>query len=349
MTRRHEEGRALLSLCPKLSVVVLAALAIASCSATDAENEIVITEVPDATGAAITTTDETTASTIGSDTEGTVAPTDDGVAEADMSSKTAVSPPAPLSAPDGGVEPVEVSVSIDCSRGISLSDLGIDLARIPFVEDTAPDATKWVDITITVANPTGERIQVDPGFEVTFTDIAGLTLASQPWVDDSDPIWRAISGIEFIAGPEQTVTRRIVVFEGFSGRLFLRDSHDLLLASLNGCAISSEPVAAVLAPDSYPAEVTFQLDDCGPDEEGINFEATLTATNNGVDPADLNVRAEMVDQLGDRFASFGTNENPLVIAPGATETMTIAGSAWLADDLSNLVGCRLYYAKFAGR
>ena len=50
-------------------------------------------------------------------------------------------------------------------------------------------------------------------------------------------------------GPDQTVRRRIVIFEGSWGRLFLRDSHDLLLESLGDCAISDEP--AVQALDTY--------------------------------------------------------------------------------------------------
>lgn len=245
------------------------------------------------------------------------------------------------------VEPPEVTLSIDCERGTSLRDLGIAPSRVPFVDDDAPDETRWIDIETRIANPTDRRIQVDPGFKVTFLDDNGATLAEQPWIDDSDPIYRQLSTTEMTADPEQTITRRIVIFEGFSGRLVLREAHDLLFDSLDRCEINANPLVSDQPPFTPPTDIVLELDDCEPDATGSIFEATLTASNRTDTSIDLRADAEILDETGTRIAALGTNEIPLTVAAGATEEATLAGPAWQIDDLSRAAECRLYAARSA--
>ena len=82
-----------------------------------------------------------------------------------------------------------------------MDELGIDIERVPFVVDDALDATTWIEIVTTIVNPTDSRIQLDPRFEVVFTDGAGGQLAVQQFVDDSDQIFRELRSADFIVGP----------------------------------------------------------------------------------------------------------------------------------------------------
>ena len=331
-----------------LSMLLSGVLAVTACGDADSGGN-------DAAVADETSTSSTSSSSTTSTTDPVGAEIDSGASDlvvADEPSAPSTSSSSTTTTTDSaGADAArfEVSVSIECRRGESLSGLGIDIGRVPFVADDAPDDTRWVEITATAVNPTDTRVQIDPGFEVTFADAAGAELVTQPFVGDSDPIFRDISATEFVVGPNQTVTQRFVIFEGFSGRLFLRDSHDLLLESLGDCAISGEP--AVEALDSYeaPANVTLDLSDCEPTEDGALFEAILTVNNDGAEAVELNVAAEILDEAGNRIARIGTNEQPVAAAPGETETRTLGGSAWTVEDLSSVAGCGVYFAEPAAR
>jgi hypothetical protein len=226
-----------------------------------------------------------------------------------------------------------------------LNDLGIDITRVPFVDDDAPDDTTWNEIVIKFVNPTDERVGVDSSFDVSFLDDNGEELATQPWVDGTDQVFRALEATAFVIEPNQTFTRRVVLFDGFSGTLFLRDNHERLLESLDSCMLSGEPDIATLEPYELPAGVVLEIGACVPTEDGSLFETTLVAENTGDAAVQLSVAVELVDDSGDRVAIVGSWEQPVSIEPGATETRTLQGAAWPVDDLSTIAGCRIYSAE----
>ncbi len=248
-------------------------------------------------------------------------------------------------APTTTAEDLAVSVSVACTRGDSLDDLGIDLARVPFVDDEAPDDTSWVEIVAEVDNPTDQRVQVDPGFVVSYVDDAGTELAMRPWVDDTDPVYLGLVATDFVVGPGQTATTRSVVFDGYSGRLSFGGDYDLFVTSLDSCSITGGPVVTDEAPYEPPADVRLEISDCGPNEDGSLFTASLTATNDGTEPQRLNVAAEVLDADGDRIGRVGSNEIPVEVAPGAAETRVLEGAAWPVDNLSMVTDCRLDIAE----
>ena len=75
------------------------------------------------------------------------------------------------------------------------------------------------------------------------------------------------------------------------------------------------------------------------------FETTLVAENTGDAAVQFVVAVELVDDAGDRIAVVGSGEQPVSIEPGATETRTLGGAAWLVDDLSSIADCRIYSAE----
>ena len=239
----------------------------------------------------------------------------------------------------------DVSLSIECTRGVSLNDLGIDITRVPFVDDDAPDDTTWIEIITELVNPTDERVAVDPGFAVTFLGSDGEELATQPWADGADPVYLGLEATNFVIEPNQTFTRRLVVFDGYSGTLFLRDNHDRLLESLESCTLSGEPDFTTLEPYEPPVGVSLEIGACAPTEDGSIFETTLVAESTGDAAVQFVVAVELVDDAGDRIAVVGSGEQPVSIEPGATETRTLAGAAWPVDDLSSIAECRIYSAE----
>ncbi len=327
------------------SVLLAAVLAASACSSADeaASEPVVTSETSDPSASIATPTPDSATVTIAS--EGSIV---DESGDADASPSESMSTTTPPDTDGPGQETdADVSLSIECTRGNSLNRLGIDITRVPFVDDDAPDETAWIEIITEFVNPTGERVAVDPGFEVTFLDDDGEELATQPWADGANPVHRGLEATTFVIEPNQTFARRIVVFDGYSGTLFLRDNHDRLLESLDRCALSGEPDVTTLQPYEPPAGVSLEIGTCAPTEDGSIFETTLVAKNTGDAAVQLVVFAELVDDAGDRIAVVGSGELPVSIEPGTTETRTLGGAAWPIDDLSSIADCRIYSAEAA--
>jgi hypothetical protein len=262
--------------------------------------------------------------------------------------ETAAAEPTATPAPtaDPAPDPIpSVSVAIECQRGESLSELDADLSRVTFVPDDAPDDTNWIDVVVTVENPTVDRVQVDPGFDVTLTDADGAEIATQPWVDETyDAVYADIAETDFILQPGQAYARRVVVFEGFSGPLFLRDAQTLALESLASCAVASEPTVDIIGPYEPPPGVTLALADCAAAPNGAVVEADFTVSNGDNEPVSLEVGAEVVDSAGHRLTTIGTFEETLAIPAGETVTRRLTGNASYLD-LQAIADCEIYFAE----
>ena len=256
--------------------------------------------------------------------------------------------PADGAAPDEGSQ---ASVEIACERGESLSDLDADLDRIAFVPDDAPDGTSWVDIVVTVDNPTENRVMIDPGFEVTYFDTDGAEIARQPWIDEtSDPVLADIVEAELTVDAGRATTQRVVVFEEYSGPAYLRDAQTAALDSLESCSVTSEPTIVTAEPYEPPSGITLSLGECAPAPDGTLVQADLTATNDGEqsESVTVEVAAEVLDNDGNRVGTIGTLEGSLSIPPGETVERTLYGNAAYID-LDTIAGCELYFAELTDR
>jgi hypothetical protein len=326
------------------STMLVAVVATSACSSADeVVSESVVTSETSVASSNITTTTAESATVTTSSVGTIVEDPDDGDMHPSESSSTTTLPPDADQL--GQQTRSEASLSIECTRGTSLNDLGIDITRVPFVDDDAPDDTTWIEIVTMFVNPTDERAAFDPGFEVSFLDGDGEQLASQPWADEADPVFHGLEALDFVIEPNQKFTRRVVLFDGFSGTGFLRANHERLLESLDGCTLSGKPDIATLEPYEPPAGVLLEIGACAPTEDGSIFETTLVAENTGDAAVQLSVAVELVDDLGDRIAVIGSNEQPISIEPGMTDSRTLGGAAWPVDDLTSIAACRIYSAE----
>ena len=169
---------------------------------------------------------------------------------------------------------------------------------------------------------------------------------TQPWVDPSvDQVYaQIIATSDFLLQPNQSSASRVVVFDGFSGPLVLRDAQPELMESLDSCRVEDEPVVEIVDRYEPPDEVGLELGACALNADRTRVVGELAVTNDTDQDVVLSVAAEILDSPCDRLAVIGTFETPLMVEAATTETVELSGNAAYID-VDQVASCRIYYAE----
>ena len=200
-----------------------------------------------------------------------------------------------------------------------------------------PDAA-WIQQVVSVENPTQEGVQVGAGTTIRYLDAEGEPISEVPL---DEPFAPALA-----ASPGQTVYRSIVRFDVQTQTGLVSDEtlNATLFDELDSCEvattgeIASLDMSTLVDPD-FASSV--EIGECGLSDDGASYEATLTVTNPGDEPASVEATFEILSGTGDRLGIGGTGSAPTPIAPGETVEIEGSAAAFTIFDIDEAVSCAL--------
>lgn len=242
--------------------------------------------------------------------------------------RTADDPPSSETSDSSRVDDgPSASISVDCERGSDLDELPYDPSRAGIFGDV-PVATRWLQRTFRIENPTDHSVAFEPGFTIRYLDADGATVAELVDGDRNAPAFTVAAG--------QSAARTATAFDGINAAFMLAADPETVgevLARTTACELVDPPGAVpVGGPTLAPADMDIAVQGpCALDDAGALVEQDVRVVNRGPRPAAVHPLVEVLSGSGERLGMLGT-DGPTVVDAGDTVEITTYRAAFTVVD-----------------